>query len=171
MLHISIMGLDVVEELRKHAVLSFTALAAACVVLFGARRWLRRLRVSAEYAAALALMRAPYSLREALADCRSHIIESGESPPGRGGAMDLLIAADAAVRDALPALVGRYKSAGALTWALLYKIEADVLTHLAATGEHPKRVLDLIRAPAERNHPRNERPASFEGHDLVPVVF
>jgi len=57
MLHISIMGLDVVEELREHAVLSFTALAAACLVLFGARRWLRRLRVSAEYAAALALMR------------------------------------------------------------------------------------------------------------------
>ena len=116
-------------------------------------------------------MRAPYSLREALADCRSHIIESGESPPGRGGAMDLLIAADAAVRDALPALVGRYKSAGALTWEVLYKIEADVLAHLAATGEHPKRVLDVIRAPAERNHPRDERPASFEGHDLVPVVF
>ena len=107
MLHISIVGLDVVEELREHAVLSF---AAMCLVLFGARRWLRRLRVSAEYAAALALMRAPYSLREALADCRSHIIESGDSSPGRGGAMDLLIAADAAVRDALPALLQRYKS-------------------------------------------------------------
>ncbi|WP_208716142.1 DUF2471 family protein [Paraburkholderia graminis] len=85
--------------------------------------------------------------------------------------MDTLIAADAAVREALPAIVRRYRSSGVLTWALLHEIEADVLAHLASTGQHRRRVLDLIRAPASLDYPRDERPASFEGCDLVPVVF
>jgi hypothetical protein len=85
--------------------------------------------------------------------------------------MDSLIAADAAVRQALPAIVGRYRAAGVLTWVLLYEIEADVLTHLASRGQHHKRTLDLLRAPASLDYPRDERPASFEGGDLVPVVF
>jgi hypothetical protein len=82
-----------------------------------------------------------------------------------------MIAADAVVRDALPAVVRRYRSADILTWALLYEIEADVLAHLAATDQHSRWVLDLIRAPAELDHPKDQRPASFDGHDLVPVVF
>jgi hypothetical protein len=85
--------------------------------------------------------------------------------------MDSMIAADAAIRQALPAIVGKYRPAGVLTWALLHEIEADVLTHLASAGQHPKRILDLLRAPASLDYPRDERPASFEGRDLVPVVF
>jgi hypothetical protein len=162
---------NAIGQLGAHAAPVLTALAAVTLALFGISRWRHRLRVNAEYAAALALIRAPYTLREALSDCRSHIIESGETPPGWRGPMDSMIAADAAVREALPPIIGRYRSAGVLTWALLHEIEADVLTHLASTGQHRNRVLDLIRAPASLDYPRDERPASFEGCDLVPVVF
>jgi hypothetical protein len=50
--------------------------------------------------------------------------------------MDVLFAADAAVRDAVPAVVQRHRSAGVLTWALLHSIEAEVLADVAATGKH-----------------------------------
>jgi hypothetical protein len=164
-------SINAIGQLAAHAAPVLITLAAVTLGLFGVSRWRRRLRVNAEYAAALASIRAPYTLREALSDCRSHIIESGETPPGWRGPMDTLIAADGAVREALPAIVRRYRSAGVLTWALLHEIEADVLAHLASTGQHRKRVLDLIRAPASLDYPRDERPASFEGCDLVPVVF
>ncbi|MGC2042047.1 DUF2471 family protein [Paraburkholderia caledonica] len=164
-------SINAIGQLGAHAAPVLTALAAVTLALFGVSRWRQRLRVNAEYAAALALIRAPYTLREALSDCRSHIIESGETPPGWRGPMDTLIAADAAVREALPTIVGKYRPAGVLTWALLHEIEADVLAHLASTGRHRKRVLDLIRAPASLDYPRDERPACFEGCDLVPVVF
>jgi hypothetical protein len=85
--------------------------------------------------------------------------------------MDSMIAADAAVRDALPAILGRYRSASVLSWALPHEIEADVLAHLASTGDHSKRVIDLIRAPATWDYRGDERPASFAGCDVAPVVF
>jgi hypothetical protein len=107
-----------IGQLGAHAVPLLTALAAVIHALIGIGRWRHRLRVNAEYAAALALIRAPYTLREALSDCRSHIVESGETSPGWGDLMDSMIAADAAVRAALPAMVGRYRSAGVLTWAV-----------------------------------------------------
>jgi uncharacterized iron-regulated membrane protein len=53
-----------------------TALAAVILAVIGIIRWWRRRRAHAEYAAALALTRAPYALREALSSCRSHLIES-----------------------------------------------------------------------------------------------
>jgi hypothetical protein len=101
-----------IGQLGAHTVSVLTALAAVTLALFGIGRWRHRRRVNAEHTAALALIRAPYTLREALSDCRSHLIESGETPPGWGGPMDSLIAADAAVRQALPAIVGRYRAAG-----------------------------------------------------------
>ncbi|MBT2793606.1 DUF2471 domain-containing protein [Paraburkholderia strydomiana] len=162
---------NAIGQLGAHAGPVLTALAAVPLALFGISRWRRRRRVNAEYAAALALIRAPYTLREALSSCRSQIIECGETPPGRGGPMDSMIAADAAVREALPAIVGKYRSSGVLTWALLHEIEADVMAHLASTGQHRKRVLDLIRAPVRVDYPEDERPVSFEGCDLVSVVF
>jgi hypothetical protein len=121
--------------LGAHAAPVLTALAAVTLALLGVSRWRHRLRVNAEHAAALALIRAHYTLREALSDCRSHIIESGKTPPGLGSPLDSMIAADAAVREALPAIVGRYRSAGVLTWALLHQIEAEVLADLASTGQ------------------------------------
>jgi Protein of unknown function (DUF2471) len=85
--------------------------------------------------------------------------------------MDVLFAADAAVRDAVLAVVQRHRSAGVLTWALLHTIEAAVLADVAATGKHSKRILDMIRAPAALAYPKDESPASFEGHDFVPIAF
>src|SRR5260370_42236415 len=64
-----------------------------------------------------------------------------------------------------------HRSAGVLTWALLHKIEGEVLADVAATGNHSKRILDMIRAPAALDYPKDDRPASFDGHDFVPIVF
>jgi Protein of unknown function (DUF2471) len=85
--------------------------------------------------------------------------------------MDVLFAAASAVKEAVPAVVQRHRSAGVLTWALLYRIESEVLADVAATGKHSKRILDMLRAPAALSYPKDERPASFEGHEFVPIVF
>ncbi len=53
----------------------------------------------------------------------------------------------------------------------LHKIEGEVLAEVAATGNHSKRILDMIRAPAALDYPKDDRPASFVGHDFVPIVF
>jgi hypothetical protein len=154
-------GSNAIGQLGAHAAPALTALAAVTLAVFGVSRWRHSLRVKAEYAAALALTRAPYTLREALSDCRSHIIASGETPPGWRGPMDTLIAADAAVREVLPAIVRRYRSAGVLTWALLHEIEADVLAHLASTGQHRKRPV-----PAPQLVPANVTKMLQNGHTL-----
>ena len=62
--------------------------------------------------------------------------------------MDVLFAADAAVKEAVPAVVLRHREAGVLTWALLHQIESEVLAEVAATGKHSARMLDMLRAPA-----------------------
>jgi hypothetical protein len=102
-----------------------------------------------ERAAAQVLVPTPYATREVLSDRRSLIVESGESPPGRGRLLDAMITADADVRNTLPAIIGRCRSSGVLTWAMLYQIEAEVMAQLAATGKHKEGVLDLIRTPAK----------------------
>jgi hypothetical protein len=68
-------------------------------------------------------------------------------------------------------VVQRYRSEGVLTWALVHKIEGEVLADVAATGNHSKRILDMIRGPAVLDYPKDDRPASFDGHDFVPIVF
>jgi hypothetical protein len=85
--------------------------------------------------------------------------------------MDVLFAAEAAVQEAVPAIVQRHRSAGVLTWNLLQKIETEVLNEVAATGKHSRRILDMLRAPAALGYPSDDRVASFEGHDFVPIVF
>jgi len=76
-----------------------------------------------------------------------------------------------AVKEAVPAVVRRHKSAGLLVWALIHMIETEVLADVVATGKYIKRILDMIRAPAALDYPKDERPASFEGHGFVPIVF
>ncbi|WP_028224937.1 MULTISPECIES: DUF2471 family protein [Paraburkholderia] len=85
--------------------------------------------------------------------------------------MDVLFSANAAVQEVVPAVVQRHRAAGVLTWALLHKIEAEVLAQVAATGKHSMRILDMLRAPAALDYPKDDRPVSFEGHDFVPIVF
>jgi hypothetical protein len=85
--------------------------------------------------------------------------------------MDELFAAEVAVREAVPAVVQRHRPAGVLTWELLHRIESEVLAEVAATGQHNKRILEMLRAPAALSYPRDDRPASFKGHDFTPIVF
>jgi hypothetical protein len=85
--------------------------------------------------------------------------------------MDILFAADAAVKEAIPAVIQRYRSVGVLTWALLRQIESEVLADVAATNRFSARMLEMLRAPASLDFPKDDRPVSFEGRDFVPPVF
>jgi hypothetical protein len=79
--------------------------------------------------------------------------------------MDVLFSANAAVKEAVPAVVRRHRAAGVLTWTLLHQIESEVLAEVAATGKHSARLLDMLRAPAALDYPKDDRPVSFEGHE------
>jgi hypothetical protein len=85
--------------------------------------------------------------------------------------MDVLFAANAAVKEVLPAVVLRHRAVGILTWALLHQIESEVLAEVAATGKHSTRILDMLRAPAALGYPKDNRLVSFDGNDFVPIVF
>ncbi|HDR9278344.1 MULTISPECIES: DUF2471 family protein [Burkholderiaceae] len=86
--------------------------------------------------------------------------------------MELLLPANTAVQEVVPAAVQRYRAAGVLTWALMHKVEAEVLAQVAATGKRSKRIIDMLRAPAALDYyPKEDRPVSFEGHEFVPIVF
>lgn len=80
-------------------------------------------------------------------------------------------AAAAAVKKAVPAVVMRYRELGTLTWALLHRIEDEVLDELKASGEHLDCTLRMIRSSPVLRYPKDDRPASFDGHTLVPAVF
>jgi hypothetical protein len=85
--------------------------------------------------------------------------------------MDALYAADAGLKKAVPAAVLRHRSAGVLTWALIHEIELEVLTEVASSGKHSNRMLGMLRASPAMGYPKDDRPVSFEGHDVVPSVF
>jgi len=85
--------------------------------------------------------------------------------------MDELLDMDEALREAAPEAVGRYRERGILTWSLLHQIEDEILDALAATGEYSDTALRMIRSAAVMNYPKDERPVSFGGAELIPVVF
>jgi hypothetical protein len=85
--------------------------------------------------------------------------------------MDMLFAALETVKEGVPAVVLRHRAAGILTWALLHTIESEVLAEISATGKHSVQMLNMLRAPAALDYPKDERPVSFEGHDFIPPVF
>jgi hypothetical protein len=85
--------------------------------------------------------------------------------------MDVLFSALETVQEAVPAVVLRHRAAGILTWALLHTIESEVLADISATRGHSVQILNMLRAPAALDYPKDERPVSFEGHDFVPPVF
>jgi hypothetical protein len=85
--------------------------------------------------------------------------------------MDALYAADAALKEAVPAAVLRHRAAGTLTWALIHQIESEVLAEVSSTGKHSARTLGMLRASPAMFYPKDDRPVSFEGHDVVPSVF
>ncbi|KVZ71028.1 DUF2471 family protein [Burkholderia ubonensis] len=85
--------------------------------------------------------------------------------------MDALFSVEVAVREAVPGIVLRYRSKGTLTWSLLHRIESDVLAEVVSTGKYSKRLLEILRTPEALGFPNDDRPASFEGHDFVPIIF
>lgn len=80
-------------------------------------------------------------------------------------------AADAAVKKVVRAAVMRYRELGTLTWALLHRIEDEVLEEVKASGEHLDSTLGMIRSSPLFGYPKDDRPASFDGHNIVPIVF
>ena len=84
--------------------------------------------------------------------------------------MDELMDLDEAVREVAPEFVGRYRSSGVLTWALLHRIESEIVDALAASG-HSRVALNMIRSARVMNYPRDDSPASFKGSELMPIVF
>ncbi|MEM5332100.1 DUF2471 family protein [Paraburkholderia sp. JHI2823] len=85
--------------------------------------------------------------------------------------MEAMYAADADLKAAVPEAVRRHRAAGTLTWALIHKIEAEILDEVAATGQHSGRMLGMLRASPAMGYPNDDRPVSLEGHEVVPTVF
>jgi hypothetical protein len=84
---------------------------------------------------------------------------------------NVLFDAQAAVDAVVPHVVARHRGKGILTWKLIHEIEEEVLSEVRAGGRFSTRLLQMICAPAALSYPNDDRPASFEGHDFVPVVF
>jgi hypothetical protein len=84
---------------------------------------------------------------------------------------NVLFDAQAAVDAVVPQVVARHRGEGVLTWKLIHKIEEEVLAEVRAGGRFSTRLLQMICAPAALSYPNDDRAASFEGHDFVPIVF
>jgi hypothetical protein len=84
---------------------------------------------------------------------------------------NLLFDAQAAAEEVVPRVVARHRSKGVLTWKLLHQMEEEVLAEVSSGGQFSDRLLQMICAPGVLDYPNDERPASFEGHDFVPIVF
>jgi len=89
----------------------------------------------------------------------------------RNRLFDDLDDAEAAVKEALPAVIARHRSAGILTWALLHQIEDEVIEAAAASGECDRGILNILRAAPAYGYPRDDKPVSFQGHEVVPSAF
>ncbi len=87
------------------------------------------------------------------------------------GILDDLDAVDDAARQVVPRVVMRYRDSGVLTWALIHRIEDEVLVELEATGVHPKAALSMIRSSPLWGYPRDDRPVSFGGATALPTLF
>ena len=84
---------------------------------------------------------------------------------------DDLRAADEAAQRAVPAVVMRYRESSILTWALMHRMESEVLAELAASGEHPEFALNMIRSAPALGYPSDDRPVSFGDASVVPSIF
>ncbi|WP_432263578.1 DUF2471 family protein [Cupriavidus sp. TMH.W2] len=85
--------------------------------------------------------------------------------------MHAIFAAEKAIQEKLPAIVNRHRESGHLTWRLLHQIEAEVLAELSSSGRHAPMVISMLRSSELMGYPRDDSPASLEGHDVVPVAF
>lgn len=85
--------------------------------------------------------------------------------------MDGVYDAEATIIETVPAIVRRHRSVGVLTWRLLHEIEEEALAEVAATGRHSRQILNMLRSSGLMGYPRDERAVSFEGHEVLPMVF
>jgi hypothetical protein len=78
---------------------------------------------------------------------------------------------DDVLDDLVPPVVARYREAGTLTWSLLHRIEGEVLEEALASGQLSAATVKMIRSHEAFLYPKDDRPASFVGHEVMPVVF
>jgi hypothetical protein len=79
--------------------------------------------------------------------------------------------AEDAIKEMVPVVVRRHRGVGILTWRLLHQIESEVLAEVAATGEHSRQLLSMLRSLGLMDYPKDDREVSLTGHEVVPVVF
>ena len=85
--------------------------------------------------------------------------------------MEEIRATCAALEEAAVPIVSLHREAGILTWSLLHLMASEVLAQVAATGVHDPEALSMLRVPEDMPYPRDLRPVSFKGHELIPFVF
>lgn len=74
--------IGVVVGMAKDIALAIAGVVTALVARKGLNNWLRELGGRTKFEAALALMRASYSVREALFNCRAPLVAAAEFPAG-----------------------------------------------------------------------------------------
>ena len=85
--------------------------------------------------------------------------------------MEELLEAAKAVNEIAPEVVFRHRSAGVLTWALAHKLEREVLDELTARGDYSDSTISMLRTSKALGYPEDDRPASFAGHGITPIVL
>lgn len=78
---------------------------------------------------------------------------------------------DAEAAEIIPEVVSKHRSSGVLTWALLYRMESEIIEELAATGKFGRQILRMIKASPAMGYPTDNRRADFKGHELLPILF
>jgi hypothetical protein len=54
---------------------------------------------------------------------------------------------------------------------LIHRIESEVLEKALTSGQLSATVVRMIRSHEAFGYPKDERAVSFEGHELMPIVF
>ena len=85
--------------------------------------------------------------------------------------MRLLANVDDVLEEVVPPVVARYRDAGTLSWALIHQIESDVLKEALKSGRLSSPAVNTVRSHEAFGYPKDDRPASFDGHDVLPIVF
>ncbi|MCY1215270.1 hypothetical protein D9M68_734860 [compost metagenome] len=85
--------------------------------------------------------------------------------------MDILRAAEAALREATPAIVAHHRSAGHLTWRLLHQIEDEVVAAVKATRKVDPAILRMMRASPVMGYRKTDEVADFSKAGAIAVTF
>jgi len=85
--------------------------------------------------------------------------------------MDVIRAAEAALKEATPAIVTRHPGAGHLTWRLLHQIEDEVVAAVEATRKVDPGILRMMRASPLMGYRKTDEVADFSKAGVVAVTF